>query len=114
MVNLADREIQPPRQKDFPPLSGDELETLTREIDENWSVVDEHHLERRFTFKNFNDALDFTVQIGEVADTADHHPEICLAWGEAKIIIWTHSVGGLSDADFVLAAKADRLYSTTT
>lgn len=113
MSNLADQDIQPPREQDTPPLSGEPLEALSRELDPGWSIIDEHHLERGFTFKNFMDALEFTIKIGELADAADHHPEICLSWGSARVTIWTHSIGGLSEADFVLATKADRIYSTS-
>lgn len=113
MSNLADQDIQPPRGQDTPPLSGEPLEALSRELDPGWSIIDEHHLERGFTFKDFMDALEFTIKIGELADAADHHPEICLSWGSARVTIWTHSIGGLSEADFVLATKADRIYSTS-
>ncbi len=113
MANLADRDIQPPLGQDIPPLSGEPLETLSRELDQGWSIIDEHHLERDYTFKNFLDALEFTNKLGELADAADHHPEICLSWGSARVTIWTHSIVGLSEADFVLAAKADRIYSTS-
>ena len=113
MANLADRNIQPPLGQDIPPLSGEPLETLSRELDQGWSIIDEHHLERDYTFKNFLDALEFTNKLGELADAADHHPEICLSWGSARVTIWTHSIVGLSEADFVLAAKADRIYSTS-
>lgn len=113
MANLADRDIQPPLGRDIPPLSGEPLETLSRELDQGWSIIDEHHLERDYTFKNFLDALEFTNKLGELADAADHHPEICLSWGSARVTIWTHSIVGLSEADFVLAAKADRIYSTS-
>ncbi len=111
MANLADRDIQPPRGQNTPPLSGEPLEALSRELDQGWSIIDEHHLERGYTFKNFMDALEFTIKLGELADAADHHPEICLSWGSARVTIWTHAIGGLSEADFVLAAKADRMYS---
>ena len=111
MTNLADRDIQPPRGGDTPPLSGEPLETFQRELDPDWSTIDGHHLERNYAFTNFKDALEFTIQLGELADAADHHPEICLSWGSARVTIWTHSIGGLSEADFVLAAKADRIYS---
>ncbi len=113
MENLADRDIRPPLGRDTPPLSGVPLETLSRELDQGWSIIEEHHLERDFVFKNFMDALEFTIKISELADAADHHPEICLSWGSARVTIWTHSIGGLSEADFVLAAKSDRIYLTS-
>jgi 4a-hydroxytetrahydrobiopterin dehydratase len=73
----------------------------------DWIVVDEHHLEKEFKFKDFQAALDFTNNIGALAEEVDHHPEICLTWGKARVTIWTHSIGGLSEADFVFAARAD-------
>jgi len=72
-------------------------------------MIDEHHLEKTFQFENFQQALDFTNAVGELAESVDHHPEICLTWGKAKITIWTHSIGGLSDADFIFAARCEEL-----
>jgi 4a-hydroxytetrahydrobiopterin dehydratase len=111
MRDLAARELKPP-QGDVEPLRGVELRTLFEALGNNWQVIDERHLEKEFKFKNFQGALDFTNKVGELAETVDHHPEICLTWGRAKITIWTHSIGGLSEADFVFAAKADRLINS--
>jgi len=86
-----------------------ELDTLHEALGNDWQVIDEHHLEKEFKFKNFQGALDFTNKVGELAEVIDHHPEICLTWGRARITILTHSIGGLSEADFVFAAKTDRL-----
>ncbi|HEY45566.1 MAG: pterin-4-alpha-carbinolamine dehydratase [Anaerolineae bacterium SM23_ 63] len=108
MSDLADKEVKPPRG-DIKPLQGVELHSLFEALGNDWRVIDEHHLEKEFKFKNFLEALDFTNKVGELAEAVDHHPEICLTWGRARITIWTHSLGGLSEADFVFAAKADRL-----
>jgi 4a-hydroxytetrahydrobiopterin dehydratase len=108
MNNLANREVKPPRG-DVKPLRGEELQTLFEALGNDWQVIDERHLEKEFKFKNFQGALDFTNKVGELAEAVDHHPEICLTWGRARVTIWTHSIGGLSEADFVFAAKADRL-----
>jgi 4a-hydroxytetrahydrobiopterin dehydratase len=109
MPDLADYEITPPKDKDTPPLTGTELETFLERLDNDWQVIDGHHLEKIYRFTNFQEALDFTNKVGELAESVDHHPEICLTWGKVKITIWTHSIGGLSEADFVFAARADRL-----
>ncbi|MFP3854772.1 MAG: 4a-hydroxytetrahydrobiopterin dehydratase [Anaerolineales bacterium] len=109
MAELADRELKPPRGGGAEPLQGEELKKLADELNNGWEVVDEHHLEKEYSFDDFQAALDFTNRVGELAEEADHHPEICLTWGKASITIWTHSIGGLSEADFVFAAKADRL-----
>jgi len=74
-----------------------------------WEVVNDHHLEKAFAFKNFRDALAFTNKVGDLAEEQGHHPDICLAWGRVKITLWTHKVDGLTESDFILAAKIDRL-----
>jgi 4a-hydroxytetrahydrobiopterin dehydratase len=91
-----------------PRLRGKELENYTAQLDGGWKVVNEHHLQKEYTFKNFRDALDFTNRVGELAEEQGHHPDIFLAWGEVKLTIWTHKIDGLTESDFVLAAKADR------
>ena len=71
-----------------------------------------HHLEREFKFPDFNNALDFTNRVGALAESEGHHPDIYLAWGKVGIKIWTHKIDGLTESDFVLAAKIDRLRET--
>jgi len=113
MRDLADRELTPPKGKNIPPLSGTELETFLELLNNDWQAIDGHHLEKTYRFNNFQEALDFTNEVGALAESVDHHPEICLTWGKAKITIWTHGIGGLSEADFVFAARADRFVNTT-
>jgi 4a-hydroxytetrahydrobiopterin dehydratase len=107
MSALAERELKPPRGGK--PLQGDELSALHKELGARWKLIDEHHLEGEFPFPDFQSALDFTVRVGGLAESVDHHPEICLTWGKARITIWTHSIGGLSEADFIFAARAEKL-----
>ncbi len=83
--------------------------SLARELDGGWQVVEERQLEKEYRFKDFREALAFTNKIGELAEAQGHHPDIYLAWGKVKLTIWTHKVNGLTESDFVLAAKADRL-----
>ena len=92
-----------------PPLKGKELEKLRKELKRDWKVVDQHHLEREFKFKDFREALHFTNRVGELAETEGHHPDIYLAWGKVKLTIWTHKIDGLTESDFVMAAKVDQL-----
>jgi 4a-hydroxytetrahydrobiopterin dehydratase len=92
-----------------PPLKGEELARLAGELDGGWQVVNEHHLEREYKFKNFREALDFTNKVGELAEAQGHHPDIYLAWGKVKLTMWTHKIDGLTESDFVFAAKTDRL-----
>lgn len=90
-----------------PPLKGKELKELQQELGGEWKVVDEHHLFKRYSFDDFQAALEFTNRLGAVAEEQGHHPEICLTWGRADVKIWTHKIDGLTESDFVLAAKAD-------
>ncbi|HXA19179.1 MAG TPA: 4a-hydroxytetrahydrobiopterin dehydratase [Thermoanaerobaculia bacterium] len=89
-------------------MKGKELAELARTLGGDWRVVDEHHLEKEFTFPDFAQALAFTNRIGAIAEEEGHHPDIYLAWGRVGVKIWTHKVDGLTRADFVLAAKMDR------
>jgi len=104
---LANKQCIPCRGG-VPALKGDELETLARQLGGDWSVIDEHHLEKRYTFKNFIDALAFTNRVGAVAESQGHHPDIELRWGEVVLKIWTHKIDGLTESDFIFAAKADQ------
>jgi 4a-hydroxytetrahydrobiopterin dehydratase len=108
MSALAERELKPPRGEEVKPLQGEQLQKLSDELNNDWQVVDDERLEKSYKFDNFKQALDFTNEVGAMAEEVDHHPEICLSWGRASITIWTHSIGGLSEADFVFAARADR------
>ncbi|NIM18836.1 MAG: 4a-hydroxytetrahydrobiopterin dehydratase [Candidatus Latescibacteria bacterium] len=109
MSNLTEKKCVPCRGG-VPPLQGDELESLHEELGKGWKIVDEHHLEKEYPFENFRQALDFTSKVGELAEEEGHHPDIYLAWGKVKLLIWTHKIDGLTESDFILAAKADTLY----
>jgi 4a-hydroxytetrahydrobiopterin dehydratase len=93
-----------------PPLDEREIARLQPEIPD-WEVVDGHHLARTFTFPDFARALDFVNRVGEVAEREAHHPDIHLAWGRVRVEIWTHKIDGLTESDFILAAKVDALGS---
>ncbi len=107
MNELANRKLIPPRGDENSPLKDPELSNFHDLLGNEWLIVNGHKLEKEYKFNDFQSALDFTNKVGELADEVDHHPEICLTWGKAKITIWTHSIGGLSEADFVFAARAD-------
>ena len=108
MSDLADKTCTPCRGG-VPPLEGEELERLAGELGGGWQVVDGHHLEKEYRFPDFRQALEFTNRIGELAEEVDHHPNIFLTWGRVRVELWTHKIDGLNEADFVWAAKADRL-----
>ena len=108
MAGLSEKDCVPCKGG-VAPLKGDDLNRLARELQPGWRVLEEHHLEKEFKFPNFKDALAFTNKVGELAEAQGHHPDIYLAWGKVKLTIWTHKINGLTESDFILAAKADRL-----
>jgi 4a-hydroxytetrahydrobiopterin dehydratase len=108
MVALAEKDCVPCKGG-VPPLKGNDLAKLRNELNPGWQTVKEHHLEREFKFKDFREALDFTNEVGELAEEQGHHPDIYLSWGKVKVTIWTHKIEGLTESDFVLAAKIDKL-----
>ncbi len=92
-----------------PPLKGADLTAMQEKLGGGWRVVEEHHLEKQYEFKNFRDALAFTNKVGELAESQGHHPDIYLAWGKVRLDVWTHKIDGLTESDFIFAAKADLL-----
>ena len=91
MTDLAKKTCIPCRGG-VPPLKGAQLEDLQDKLKNDWKIINEHHLEKEYSFKNFKEALDFTVKVGELAENQDHHPDIFLTWGKVKVTIWTHKI----------------------
>jgi 4a-hydroxytetrahydrobiopterin dehydratase len=89
-----------------PPLGSDEIASLLRQLT-GWEVVAEHHLAKEYKFANFAEALAFINRIGQVAEAEGHHPDIAFGWGYARLEIYTHAIGGLTESDFILAARID-------
>jgi 4a-hydroxytetrahydrobiopterin dehydratase len=92
-----------------PPMENEEIQKYKKELKEDWKVVDDHHLEKTLKFKNFKEALEFTNRVGEIAEKEGHHPDIFLAWGKVELTVMTHKIDGLSESDFVFAAKVDEI-----
>jgi 4a-hydroxytetrahydrobiopterin dehydratase len=105
---LAARECVPCKGG-VPPLEGADLDRMREALGADWEVVDGHHLEKEYRFADFRAALAFTNRVGELAEAQRHHPDIALAWGSVRLTIWTHKIDGLTESDFVFAAKVDRL-----
>lgn len=108
MDELAKRQCVPCKAG-TPRLRGEAIAALRKQLHSDWRVVDEHQLERTFRFRDFREALGFVNRVGEVAEAEGHHPDLHLAWGKVTMQVWTHKIDGLSDNDFILAAKADAL-----
>lgn len=107
MSELAARTCVPCRGG-VPPLRGRELTDLLHQL-QGWTVVGEHHLRKEYAFPNFAAALAFVNRIGAIAEEQGHHPDIYLAWGKVEVKLWTHKIDGLTESDFIMAAKIDAL-----
>ena len=107
MSGLASRQCVPCRGG-VPPLQQDEISGFLSQVD-GWTAVDQHHLTKNYRFKDFREALQFVNRVGDLAEEQGHHPDICFGWGNAEIRIWTHKIDGLTESDFILAAKIDKL-----
>ena len=108
MSELAQKQCVPCKGG-VPPLKGSELNRLQEELDPEWRVLNEHQLEREYKFADFRQALAFTDKVGELAEQQNHHPDIYLAWGKVKLALWTHKIDGLTESDFIFAAKVDKI-----
>lgn len=98
-----------PCKEGTPHLKAKEILSLYEQLEPEWKIVEDHHLQREFLFKNFKEALAFTNKVGALAEQEGHHPDIFLAWGKVKITLFTHKINGLSESDFIFAAKCDHL-----
>jgi 4a-hydroxytetrahydrobiopterin dehydratase len=112
MSELAARSCVPCKGG-VPPLKGEEIKPLISQL-EGWAVVDGHHLAKTYKFPDFVTALKFVNRVGEIAEKEWHHPDMYLAWGKVRVEIWTHKINGLTESDFVFAAKTDQANSSPT
>ncbi len=110
MSELASKSCVPCRGG-VPPLKDEELASLQKQL-QGWNVIEEHHLTKTFTFPNFREALQFVNRVGQLAEEQGHHPDVFLAWGRVDVSTWTHKINGLTESDFILAAKIDQVYES--
>lgn len=96
---------------DTPPLKGQILREFYDRLNEGWQLINDHHLEKTYRFKNFRQALEFVNKMGEMSEEEGHHPEIFLTWGKVKLTVYTHAIDALSENDFIWASKADDKYT---
>jgi 4a-hydroxytetrahydrobiopterin dehydratase len=104
-MNLADKHCVPCRGG-VPPLKGEELDRMQAQVT-GWQVVDQHHLAKAYAFPDFRRALEFVNRVGAIAEEEGHHPDLYLSWGKVEVKTWTHKINGLTESDFILAAKID-------
>jgi len=103
--SLASRDCVPCRGG-VPPLTAAQRAPLLAQLS-GWQVIEEHHLSKSYAFPDFVSGLAFVNRVGEVAERNGHHPDLYLAWGRVRIDVWTHKIDGLTESDFILAAKCD-------
>ena len=108
MSELAKMQCKP-CQGGVPPLTPVEIKPFLSQL-ENWQVIENHHLEKNYEFKDFAEALNYVNRLGSVAESQNHHPDLYLAWGKVGVKIWTHKIDGLTESDFVFAAKCDLVF----
>ncbi|MFL2956808.1 MAG: 4a-hydroxytetrahydrobiopterin dehydratase [Candidatus Thalassarchaeaceae archaeon] len=108
MSDLANRECIPCKGG-VPPMTAQEAQGMKSEVNSYWDVIDGHHLERVWTFSDFESALDFVNAAGAICEQQGHHADFELGWGRVKALIWTHKIDGLTESDFILAAKFDEI-----
>ena len=108
--DLANKQCVPCRGG-VPSLGATEVAELSLQLGGDWRALDGHHLEKDYQFRDFASALAFTNRVGALAEEQGHHPDIYLAWGKVGLKIWTHKIDGLTESDFIFAAKADAVLS---
>jgi 4a-hydroxytetrahydrobiopterin dehydratase len=106
-MGLSEKDCVPCRGG-VPPLSAEAVAGYLGQI-EGWTAADNHHLTKTYEFVDFKEALAFVNRIGDMAEQQGHHPDLHLSWGKVRVEVWTHKIDGLTESDFVFAAKCDTL-----
>ena len=94
---------------DIPPLSFEVTKQLLLKLNNNWIIDKSGKLYKEYNFNDFVKAMAFANKIGDLAEKEDHHPDLVISWGKCIVQIWTHKIGGLTENDFILAAKIGKL-----
>ena len=95
----------------IPPLKGDALLTLLKELKNDWEIIDEHHLRKDYAFDSYKEAVHFINLIANLAESEGHHPELLLSFINVRVSIWTHKIDGMVESDFIFAAKSDQIHA---
>ncbi len=94
---------------DYPSLKGSAIKIYQEQLHTPWQIIDEKKIKQTFKLKSFLEAIDFVNQIAKVAEKEGHHPDIYIFYNQVEIILWTHAIGGLSENDFIMAAKIEKI-----
>ena len=105
MTNLSEKNCESCRTG-TPTLEPKMQQDLLNQLD-GWEIIEKHHLKKTYHFSDFVSALDWVNKLGGVAEREGHHPDVYLSWGKVELDLWTHKVNGLTESDFILAAKLD-------
>jgi len=108
MSELAKKECIPCKGG-VPPLKGENLKKLQDELGNSWNLINDHHIEKWYEFPSFVESMKFSNKVADLAEQQGHHPEIHISFSKVKLQLWTHKIDGLTESDFIFAAKADVL-----
>src|SRR3989344_7962667 len=92
-----------------PPLEAEKVKECMAELAGGWDIIDGKKIKKEFKFEDFKEAMAFVNKVAEIAESEGHHPDIHIFYNKVEIELWTHAVGGLSENDFIMAAKIDGL-----
>lgn len=98
-----------PCERGTSPMSADEIKKYLPQLKNKWEVIDDKKISYSFKFKTFNEAIAFVNKVADLAESENHHPNIHILYNKVKIVLSTHVIGGLSENDFILAAKIENL-----
>jgi len=108
MEELIDKKCQP-CEGGVPAIAGDDIATYTCQLKTTWDVIEGKKIKKRFSFNDFKQTMVFVNKTADLAEEEGHHPDMLVSYGQVEIEIWTHAIGGLSENDFILAAKIDAI-----
>lgn len=108
MSNLVNKKCVP-CEGGVLPFSASEVEKYRQEISQEWNVIEEKRLERKFKFEDFKKSMEFVNKVAVVAEEEQHHPDIKIFYNLVTITLWTHAISGLSENDFIMATKIDNI-----
>ncbi|MGX6959963.1 MAG: 4a-hydroxytetrahydrobiopterin dehydratase [Rickettsia endosymbiont of Pentastiridius leporinus] len=100
-----------PCEGGIPPLEKKEIDKLLSELQNDWIINELGHLYKKYKFPDFMEAMEFANKIAEIAEQEAHHPDLTISWEACSVEIWTHKISGLTESDFILAAKIENIYT---